>query len=247
MVTLTTSPVQRPKRADKFVGALPQLRYGAAEVYSAWQGSAEDTSNATIYTFTGQPIGTADTARFVVVGVAMVGTAARTVSTLTIGGISASKLTAAGVQNGNTDLEFWGVVVPTGTTATVVMTASGACTRCAIFIWALTNYTGNPAPVVASDTTLDQTIASPSVYSTTIAVKAGRTVLAIGYLAGVSLATVLTGLVRKTTLAEQLETNGVMAASADFSTAQAALAVSVSWVYSGAATDDGGLLVVALR
>jgi hypothetical protein len=243
---VTTSPAQRPRRSDKFVGVLPQRKYDMAEVYSAWQGSAEDASNATIYTFTAQPIGDAAAARFVVVGVAMVGTAARTVSTLTIGGISASKLTGAGVQNGNTDLEFWGVTVPTGTTATIVVTASGACVRAAIFIWALTNYTGI-APVVASDVTLDQILASPSVNSATIAVPAGRTVLAIGYIAAVTLASVLAGLVRRTTVAEQVETNGVMAASADFSTAQAALAVSVSWVYSGVATDDGGILIVALK
>jgi hypothetical protein len=244
---VSVSPAQRPRIGDKFVGTLPHRRYDPLEVYSAWQGSAEDTSNATVYTFTGQPIGDAATTRFVVVGVVVVGTAGRTISTLTIGGTSAAKLTGAGVQNGNTDLEFWGATVATGTTATVVVTASGACVRAAIFIWSLTNYTGNPAPVVGTDTTLDQVIASPSVNSLTIAVPARRTVLAIGYIAAVTIAAVLTGLTRRTTVAEQVETNGVMAASQDFSTAQASLAVSVSWAYSGSATDDGGILVVALK
>jgi hypothetical protein len=95
----------------------------------SWTDNAFDTSNSTAYTFSGKTIGTAASNRSVIVGV-QGGDGTATVSTLTVGGVSASYVTR--VQNGSQTMELWKAAVPTGTTADVVVTWSGGQNRCAM-------------------------------------------------------------------------------------------------------------------
>lgn len=82
-------------------------------------GSASSTGNNTTYTFNNVSIGTAATNRVVVV---IVQTQA-TLSTVTVGGISATIV-------GSTSCYIAYAVVPTGTTATIVVTHTASTTRC---------------------------------------------------------------------------------------------------------------------
>lgn len=96
--------------------------------------TATDLSDLTTYTFTSIPIGTADTNRIVIVAIA-IGGVARTVSSATIGGIAAS---IAGTTTGTT--AGTGMIyakVPTGTTATISITLSGAANDCHIGVYRL--------------------------------------------------------------------------------------------------------------
>jgi len=97
-----------------------------------------DTGNVTTYTFAGANIGAADAARYVIVLVTHASSAgaARTVSSATIGGISASihaNAGAASAQGLGTAILI--ALVPTGTTATISITLSGGGGSCDIGVY----------------------------------------------------------------------------------------------------------------
>lgn len=85
-------------------------------------------------------IGAADSTR--IVGVALyAGGTSGTITSVVIGGVSATpKITNAATTR---LLEYWEAPVPTGTTATIVVTVSTAGTRCAIDVFTVT---GQPVP-----------------------------------------------------------------------------------------------------
>ncbi len=106
---------------------------GAAAV--AFTTSAVDAVNATAFTFSDHSLGVAGSNRKIVIAVFGVGTTAssRLVSTLTIGGVSATL--AIAVQNSSEDhyaCEIWYATVPTGTTGDVVVTWNAAMGNCGI-------------------------------------------------------------------------------------------------------------------
>lgn len=105
---------------------------GVVPATVSFTASAVDTTNLTVYTFSSQAIGTANSTRQVVVGVS----SNETVSTVTIGGISATKILEIG---GSQRAGLWVADVPTGTTADVVVTFASGGARCAIGVWALYN------------------------------------------------------------------------------------------------------------
>ena len=103
--------------------------------------SVADTADATGYTFTGQSLGTAAADREVVVAVqSRTGGTSITVSSLTVGGISATlEVRTANTASGYTLIEIWRAPVPTGTTGDVVVNfTGGTALRCAIDIYKLT-------------------------------------------------------------------------------------------------------------
>lgn len=89
-------------------------------------GSGSSTANLTTYTFSSLAINTANSNRVVV---AVVQTQA-TVSSVTIGGISATVI-------GVTACYLAYAVVPTGTTATVVVTHTGSTSRCYVDLFTI--------------------------------------------------------------------------------------------------------------
>lgn len=111
------------------------------------------TTDLTTYTFSTQAIGTAAADRVVVVGIsASNASGARTVSSVTIGGITATAAVTyleqtVGASRAGTGL--YAVVVPTGTTADVVITFSGSELRCGLDVWAI--YGASSATAVESD------------------------------------------------------------------------------------------------
>lgn len=95
------------------------------------------TSGATTYTFNTISLGDANTSREIFIIVNWTTTAARTLSSATIGGVTA---TIASQANGTTSGE--GCIfasVPTGTTGTIVFTLSGAATRVHFSVFRVVN------------------------------------------------------------------------------------------------------------
>lgn len=82
-----------------------------------------DGVNAISTTFTGLAIGPAASDRWVVAAISVHHDGARSLSTVTIGGVAATKLYSAPTLSfAGTTFEFWKANVPTGTTANVVVT-----------------------------------------------------------------------------------------------------------------------------
>lgn len=100
-----------------------------------------DIVNRTVYTFTSQSLGVADSTRKVVIEASAVGTTAssRSISTLTVGGVSATPVIAQKGTTPSTDdhyaTELWQADVPTGTTGNVVVTWNAAMSQCGIGVY----------------------------------------------------------------------------------------------------------------
>lgn len=106
----------------------------------AYASTAVDANALTEYTYAGQGIGTAAANRKVVVAAAIISSTSvvRTVSAMTIGGVSATLVKQVNAASGNyPSLEIWQAVVPTGTTGDIVVTWSGDAARCGIGVWAV--------------------------------------------------------------------------------------------------------------
>ena len=120
------------------------------------------TTDLTTYTFSGMELGAAHSNRKIVVHVVMSdGSAGTTISTLTIGGISAA-VVSDGVTNASADgagastslSAQWMAAVPTGTTGDIVVTFSAESNNCAITVYRLIN-AATTAFHVATDITAD--------------------------------------------------------------------------------------------
>ena len=122
-----------------------------------------DTSDSTTYTFTNRAIGSADSNRIVVVSIHTIDTGANSVSSATIGGISATIV--ANAQHNPTNFavsSLFYAVVPTGTTATIVANLAASAFRCYAGVWTIYGAlsssprdfgtaTGNPSAVSGID------------------------------------------------------------------------------------------------
>lgn len=119
----------------------------------------DDNTAQTTYTFTGVPIGAVDgTRRVVVVFHWNVTNALRTFVTGTIGGVAATLHVQAstGPTGAQTDQGtlIMSALVPSGTTATVVVTMSAACLRSSIAVYRAINEAAPPFHAVMTDITL---------------------------------------------------------------------------------------------
>ncbi len=105
--------------------------------------SSVDTSNSTAYTFSSQAIGAAGSDRTIVVATnGEGGGASRYVSTLTIGGVSATKIVSSLSENLYWPCEMWKAVVPTGTTADIIVTWDSNMSECGLGVWDVRNMGG---------------------------------------------------------------------------------------------------------
>jgi hypothetical protein len=97
------------------------------------------------YNSGGDPsIGAADATRIVAIGISG-RTPNLTISSATIGGISATQVSGAGiVESSVMTSDIWYAAVPTGTTATVIVTWSGTPFDTGISTWSIIGSTGAP-------------------------------------------------------------------------------------------------------
>lgn len=154
----------------------PQMPPANVAASIVWTDSAVDTSNNTTYTFTTRNIGAAGS-RKVVVSVGSGGSSGGTtsVTSLTVGGISATQVVFADAGD-NVYPELWQASVPSGTTATIVVTFGGAHVNCAIGVWAIYS-----AGAAASNT---NSATGTGVQSASLNIPAGGVAIAFVNLAG---------------------------------------------------------------
>lgn len=128
---------------------VPPSVIGASPASLIFQATTQQTS-ATNYTFAGQAIGSATPSRYVIVAAHLYSNSARTISSVTVGGISATQVVTQSVVNFfSYRASIYIAAVPTGTTADVVVNTSGVCEQMTISVWAA--YDLNSATAVDSD------------------------------------------------------------------------------------------------
>lgn len=130
-----------------------------------------DGANLTTYTFTSAAIGTSSPDRIVVVcAVGAVGSVSPTISSVTVGGNTATVLSQTTMDSTATLFVTAGIAaiaVPTSSTATIVVAFSSGMARAAIEVYSVTGAIGigpfNTSTVASSTgTSLTRTIVSPT-------------------------------------------------------------------------------------
>ena len=141
---------------------------GAANI-TAFDYVASDSQNRTLssadFTFSAQSIGAADADRILVIGVAGFAFGSTIVNpTLTVGGVSATRVIDRGTANSTLSLTLFAVAYPTGTSADVVV-AHGDATTCGIGIYRMLSANGNITP---DSTDIVSDVTSPTTVSVSV-------------------------------------------------------------------------------
>lgn len=137
-------------------------------------GTTVDTGDTSTYTFTNHAIGTASADRVVLVAVCVrSATAGISISSMTIGGVSATELVEAST-GANVTSAIYGLLVTSGTTATIVVTPSNSSQRCAVSVFEMTGTGG------ATTTSATATDTSPP-SSTTITIPANGAAVGLSF------------------------------------------------------------------
>lgn len=192
---------------------------------STYISTTLDTSALATVTLTGVAIGTPAPDRLVVAVVLGRDSNARTISSVTIGGVAATAAVTSPSQNNPTGIYY--ARVPAGTTADIVVTFSAATTRMAVAVYTLTGYR-NAAPAA-----VDQDYDTTTTLSATLARPRDAVVIAGSI-------TSSTGTFTWTGATEDADTahsgNRASTASATFGAADPAMAISFVNTSSGAAS-----------
>jgi hypothetical protein len=114
-----------------------------------YTAASQSGSDLTTYTFSSLSIGTADSARTVIVLING-SDVSRTVSSCTVGGNSASLTAGTNIGNNQNFNEIWEVDLASGTSGDVVVVWSGAQDNCSVIIYSALNI--GPISDVAYDT-----------------------------------------------------------------------------------------------
>lgn len=101
--------------------------------------SYSSTTDQTVYTFSSCDIGTAQSTRNVVITITARSSSVRSISSVTIGGVTATQAAYISANSNATIAAIYVASIPTGTTADVVVTFSGGMVRCLIGVYALYN------------------------------------------------------------------------------------------------------------
>ncbi len=115
--------------------------------------SAGDDANLTTYTFASQNFGDEAADRYIIVALMPVGAAS--ITSVTIGGVSATII--GQVANGANVAGLAIALVPTGTSGSVVMTLSDAGTRAGISCYSVTGLS-DPTPTDTNTSTADPSV-----------------------------------------------------------------------------------------
>lgn len=197
--------------------------------------TATDDTNASSYTFSAQSLGTAASDRYIVVTVGARAGTTETISSVTIGGVTAT-INVQSTSNNNI-ASVCIANVPTGATGDIVVTFSGTMDRCGIGAWRATGVTST----TATDT--GTSIANP--LTTNLDINAGGFAVAIGRTDDIATAT-WTNLTEKFDEEIGAEGNFFSGASDEFVSAQTNLAVTCTWttslrpVFAAASFNVGG-------
>lgn len=192
----------------------------------SYVGTTADTSDSSTYTFTSHAIGTATADRVVLVAVGVrSATAGVSISSMTIGGVSATELAEASTGS-NVSVAVYGLLVTSGTTATIVVTPSASCQRCQIAVYEMT---GTGGSTTTSATATD--ITSPTSTTITIPVNGAAVAGAFGQSASAVGTATWAGLTKDAD--EDLENTNNRFTSARLNSASGAVGLSIGVTWSG--------------
>ena len=121
-----------------------------------FEDDTTDATNATNYTFSSQNFGPADADRRIVLAIHARANASRTISSVTIGGVTAAVVSDgtndafAETSNGGAETQaaLYSALVPTGVTGSVVMNWSDEMLRCGIEVYSMIGASGAQADEV---------------------------------------------------------------------------------------------------
>lgn len=139
----------------------------ASVSYRATYSSITDASS---YTFTASDIGTATDRDQIVLAIH---TGSGTISTVTVGGVSATRITGTGV---GLNVALWRVGGVSGSTADIVVSLSSSALRCLVAVYALYDLV-NTTPV---DSTVGVAISGATSLSSTIDTRTDGVIIAMG-------------------------------------------------------------------
>lgn len=211
------------------------IGFGAAASSSpvtiSYIGTTTNTADTATYTFTDHAIGTASADRVVLVAVSLRSpTAGVSISSMTIGGVSATEIVEAST-GANATSAIYGLLVTSGTTATIVVTPSATGQRCQVSVYAMT---GNGGSTTAHATATDTT--APS--STTIDIPINGSAVGISYAvdSGAVGAATWAGLTEDNDATLENTSNAYSAAHLDSTGGATGLSIGVTWANG---TPDG--------
>lgn len=123
--------------------------------------TANDTANASTYTFSAQNLGTASSDRYIICTIgSRIGSADLNLNSVTIGGVSATIVIQETNFTTNSGLAAIAIAaVPTGTTGDVVVTLDGTAARCLISLYSATDLSSATAHEALANTGVNPTIA----------------------------------------------------------------------------------------
>lgn len=185
-----------------------------------------DSTDQTTYTFASTSIGTASSDRVVVVVIGSRANAARSISSVTVGGNSATAIATANNSGGGAEIAaIYAVAVPSGTTASIVVTFSAAMLRIAVGVYTLTGTGG----AVTAYGTATQTPSGSSPTDSTIDCPANGGILAVNFSnSSATSSTTWTGLTERFDVNPETSSSGVSSASDNFASAQTNLTVTAT-------------------
>lgn len=121
---------------------LPGFLGRAPPAEISFEAAAAINSTLTVYTFVGVNIGAAHPSRRVIVAAEVPGPFGGTITSVTINGVATTSHVQASAGTGianDTIVDISSLKVPSGTTATIVVTVSGASSACEIGVHRLIN------------------------------------------------------------------------------------------------------------
>jgi len=152
----------------------PVISPSISSVSVTYITNAVDATNGSSFSFTSTSFGPAAADRKIVIGVSSEngGSGERTISALTVGGVSATQLVRSYQAGNDCVAELWIATVPTGTSGTVAITWSGSVRACGIGVWAV-----NGASSTAFDTASNSQTSSISAVAVTTSCEAGGVII----------------------------------------------------------------------
>jgi len=134
-------------------GLLGKDANGSGTLALTYVGENSTTTNAAAHTFSSESIGTAAADRYVIVGATYVGGSTPSPATVTIGGINAVELILQAPASFYAHTSFFYALVPTGTTADIVVTWANSSSNFGIGVWNVTGSASVSPVQVAGDNT----------------------------------------------------------------------------------------------
>jgi hypothetical protein len=145
-------------------GLAPFIGVSGPPPTRTYLGNADTDTDSTSFSFSSRPLGTAAADRYILVGVCGLFVNAGTFSSLTVAGVSATKLVET--TKDNHTAAFYLAAVPTGTTGTIAGTCSVTKSRYGIGFWAIYGLdsatpAGTGSAIASGNTQISNLVAVP--------------------------------------------------------------------------------------